>query len=428
MTLTLTQVFLSIAAAAVVLTALRWSVKKPQSLLVLLIQHFIGLFFIFSGFVKAIDPLGTSYKIEEYFVEFGVDFLVAYSLPFSVFTIVLEIVLGVTLLIGFLKDTTAALLLALIVFFTVLTGFTYLSGYEIGKWYNPSTWVFNELNMKVTDCGCFGDFLKIKPYHSFLKDVFLTVLIVFLFIQRKKIDELFSPVTRGVVTAVAVVGFTLFCFRNFAWNLPLFDFRPYKVGNYLPDLMKEIPDKVEYIWVYQDKNSGAVQEFSDAEFMQVSSQPGFKDKYQFVDRKVGKVLQKGVPAKINNFQIINEHNEDVSEDILYYPDYQMLVIAYDLEHTKEKAFQEKLNPLASEAQKAGIPFFVVTAASSGQIAAFREKNGISYPVYTADPVFLKTIIRSNPGLVLLKEGTVMGKWHHRHIPSYDELNRNFLKR
>ncbi len=427
MTLTLTKVFLMIGGVAVALTAIRWFIKRPSSLLVLLTQNFIGAFFIFSGFVKAIDPLGTSYKIEEYFVEFGMGFLADYTLSFSVFTIVLEIVLGVTLLLGYMKSITAWLLLLLIIFFTFLTGFTYLSGYEMVTWYNPGSWVFNELNMKVTDCGCFGDFLKIKPYHSFLKDVFLTVLILVLFVKRKAIEELFSSKISGGLSVVATIAFTLFCFRNFAWDLPLYDFRPYKVGNYLPELMKEIPDKVEYVWVYKDKATGETKELEDKEFMKMSGEPGFKDKWQFVDRKIGKVLQKGVPAKISNFQIVNEYDEDMSEDVIYNQDYQFLVIAYDLDETCEETFREKLNPIAAECDKAGILFFTVTAATKEQIEKFRHDNQTAYPFYTADPVFLKTIIRSNPGLMLLKDGTVKGKWHRNHIPSFEELKKDYLK-
>ena len=408
MTLTLTQVFLYIAVIALAITTIRYFLQKPLSLTVLLVQNFVGAFFIFSGFVKAVDPLGTSYKIEEYFVEFGMTFLEPYTLAFSVITIVLEIVIGVTLLLGYLRDITVILLLLLIIFFTFLTGYTTFTGH-------------------VTDCGCFGDFLKIEPKQSFMKDIFLSVLILFLLVRRKYIEPFLSNKIAAPVTALATIAFTLFCFRNFAWNEPIFDFRPYKVGNYLPDFMKEIPDKVEYAWVYKDKATGEVKEFPDAEFMKISGQPGFKDKYEFVDRKVSKVLQKGVPAKISAYQIINDNGDDIFEDVIYNPDYQLIVVAYDLDKTNAESFVKKLNPLAEASDKAGILFFALTAAEPSKREDFRHANNTTYPFYEADGTPLKTIMRSNPGLLLLKDGKVIGKWHHNYFPTFEELKKDYLK-
>ncbi len=408
MTLTLYNLFLIVAASALVLTAIRYFMRRPSNLLITYLQNFVGAFFIFSGFVKAIDPLGTSYKIAEYFTEFGMGFLEPFTLSFSVVTIVLEIVLGVTLLLGYLKEITVWLLLLLIVFFTFLTGYTTVTG-------------------NVTDCGCFGDFLKIEPFMSFMKDIVLSVMILILFFGRRKIEAPFSRLISAPLTVIATIIFTLFCFRNFAWNLPLYDFRPYKIGNYLPELMKEVPDKVEYLWVYKIRATGEQKEFTDAEFKIISNEPDFREKYEFVDRKIGRMIEKGTPAKINNFQIVSQNGDDLSEDILYNPDYQLLVIAYDLDKTCEKAFLEKLNPMSEAADKAGMMFFAVTAATPKKAETFRHENQTTYPFHSADPIFLKTIIRSNPGLLLLKDGKVIGKWHHRHIPSFDDLKANYLK-
>jgi len=407
MSLTLPLLFAYISGAAIILTVIRYFMEKPLSLFISLVQNFIGIFFIFSGFVKAVDPLGTAYKIEEYFVEFRLTFLEPYALAFSVITIVMEAVLGIMLLLGYQKNITAWLLLLLILFFTFLTGFSSITG-------------------KVTDCGCFGDFLKITPVQSFSKDIFLSLLILILFVRRKYLEE--APgIFSAVITVASIAGFTLFCFRNFAWNEPLFDFRPYKVGNYLPDLVREIPDKVEYAWVYKNKATGEVKEFANAEFMKVSNEPGFKEKYEFVDRKVAKVLQKGVPAKITSFQIINEHGDDIFEDVINNPDYQFIVVAYDLDKSCAEGFREKINPLAEACDKAGITFFALTSSSPEKREAFRHENQTPFPFYEADSTPLKTILRSNPGVILLKDGKVIGKWHHDHLPSFEELKRDYLK-
>lgn len=407
MTLTLYNLFAIMGAAALLLTIVRYFIEKPLSVPVSFIQNFIGLFFMFSGFVKAVDPMGTAYKIEEYFTEFGMGFLQHYTLAISVTTIVLEFVLGIMLLLGYMKSITASLLLVLILFFTFLTGYTSFTG-------------------KVTDCGCFGDFLKIEPVMSFSKDVFLTALILILFVKRRYIEEV-PKFFSAPATVIAVIAFTLFNFRNFAWNEPIFDFRPYKVGNYLPDFVKEIPDKVEYAWLYKDRSSGQVKEFADAEFMKISSEAGFKEKYEFVDRKIARVLQKGVPAKISAYQIINDNGDDIFEDVIHNPDPQLIVIAYDLDKTCAKAFAEKLNPLAEACDKAGIAFFALTSAPPQKRESFRHANQSAYPFYEVDATPLKTILRSNPGLLLLRDGTVVGKWHHRHIPSFEELKRDYLK-
>lgn len=420
--MTLYKIFAILGSIGLVLTVIRYFIERPLSPLVLLIQNFIGVFFIFSGFVKAIDPLGTSYKIEEYFVEFHMQFMEPYTLAFSVVTIVLEIVLGVALLLGYKKNLTAWLLLLLILFFTLLTGYTYLSGYTVGAWYNPGTWIFDAKNMKVTDCGCFGDFLKIVPKDSFLKDIFLTALILILFFKRKYIEPLFQNMIAAPLTVLATIGFTLFCFRNFAWNEPVFDFRPYKIGNYLPDMFHEVPDKMEYSWIYKNKESGEEKAFS---MNQLDASLKDTTKWTYI-RRDEKLLEKGIPAKATSFQIINDNGDDIFEDVIYNPDYQLIVVAYNLDKTCEKAFAE-LNEIAAAAEKNKIAFFALTSAAPEKRDAFRHDNQTAYPFYEADGTPLKTILRSNPGLLLLKDGTVKGKWHHNHFPTFEELKRDYLK-
>ena len=190
--MTLSTLLTNIGIVAIILTALvEWLFKARKDWITSLLQNFTGALFVFSGWVKAIDPLGTAYKMEQYFAEFEYTFqetwmsfiaplfpwLSEFSVGFSVFMIVFEIVLGLMLLLGARPKLASWAFLLLVLFFTFLTGFTYLTGYvpqgvnffEFGKW---DAWV--ETNMKVTDCGCFGDFIKLKPKTSFLKDVFFT--------------------------------------------------------------------------------------------------------------------------------------------------------------------------------------------------------------------------------------------------------------
>ena len=367
-----------------------------MKVLVNICRVLVGALFIFSGFVKAIDPLGTSYKMGEYFAEFNMGFMEEYSLMFAVVMIVLEIVLGFTLLIGFKAWLTSIALLILIIFFTFLTGFTTFTGL-------------------VTDCGCFGDFLKLEPKESFIKDLILTVLIFIIFIGHKHIHNLFSRTMGGVLTGIVAIASILFCLSNFAWGLPAFDFRPYKAGNYLPELMEGIPDEVEYTFVYENTNTGEQQEFD------VSNLPK-GDEWKFVERKE-KIIKKGVPAKIANFYISDE-GEEISDEILHREGYSLWVIAYDLDKSEKEVFEDHLNPLAEKAEAADIPFFVLTSNPEDE---FRHEVQAAYPFYYGDAIFLKTIIRSNPGLMLVKDATVVAKWHHSEIPSFEEIQNKYLQ-
>src|SRR6188474_538570 len=172
--------------------------------LIRIVQFLVGALFLFSGFIKAVDPLGTSYKMHDYFTAFQNDwpsmrllwdFMSTYSTQLAVFMLVLELALG----------------FALMLFFTFLTGYTYLSGYTMGHWYNPSTWVFNAKDMKVTDCGCFGDFIKLKPYTSFYKDVVLDVLILILLIGSARMYSLFRDRFGNIVVGLGTFAAYLFC-------------------------------------------------------------------------------------------------------------------------------------------------------------------------------------------------------------------------
>lgn len=416
-----------IGAIALGLYVVRFIVKKPKYPLFTYIQFFVGTLFIFSGAVKAIDPLGTSYKMHDYFSAFSQlglkdfwAFWSDWSTPLAVFMIVFEIVLGVAILIGWKPKLTLWLSFAMLVFFTFLTGFTYLNGYDWQLFFSKGKLVFDEKNMKVTDCGCFGDFVKLKPWVSFYKDIFLDVLIVVLIIGVAKIQPLFPSLTRGVIIAVSVVGTWLFCLSNYVWNIPIVDFRPYKPGNNIRELRKEkVPPKTEMIFIYKNKKSGEEKEFGLNDLTKLNY-----DEWEFKDRK-DKVLDPGVPAVINNLFISDENKNDITDKLLNDPNYSFMIVAYKLGSTNEKAFT-KLNEIASKAQSKNFNVYCVTSGDVN-IEEFRQKTSANYPFYTADETPLKTIIRSNPGLVLLKEGVVINMWHHRHLPTFEELNKKFLK-
>lgn len=394
-----------IGAIALVINVVRYLINKPERLFVAYVQDFVGTFFIFSGVVKAIDPLGTAYKMMEYFVEFGMDFMEPLTVGFAVFMIVLEIALGFALILNFMKGITLTLLTGMIVFFTFLTGYTSYTGH-------------------VTDCGCFGDFLKLEPIVSFSKDLFLSVLIVILLLQARFIKGLFSGFGAAATVVVVTVASFFFCLYNFVWNLPIVDFRPYAVGKNIPAQMV-VPEEdkaiVEYVFVYKNKQTGEQKQFKQTELPKGEE----KQNWEFVER-TDIVIKEGKDPNINNFRLEDEDGNVMNDSILTNPDYVFFVVAYNLDHTNKEAFAE-LNKLAESADKDGYMFFVGTSNPRNEIEAFRHDVQAAYPFYIGDGTFLKTINRSNPGLMIIKDGTVVGQWHHRHLPTYEELKANTLK-
>jgi uncharacterized membrane protein YphA (DoxX/SURF4 family) len=401
--MTIYTLFGLIGAIALVVNVLRYFIEKPANPFVAFVQDFVGVLFIFSGFVKAIDPLGTAYKMTEYFHEFNMMFMDDFALAFAIFMIVFELVLGVALLLGYKKEITIWLLLLMIVFFTFLTGFTAYTG-------------------KVTDCGCFGDFIKLKPIQSFYKDVFLTVLILILLFGKKHIEPLISKMPAAILLVLVTVFTAWYNFRNYYFNEPQFDFRPYAIGNHIPEQMTvadSLKPKTKMVFVYKNTATGSIIEFSDDTMDRVSFEG-----IEFVDRK-DVVIKEGELPKINNFRIDNENGENISEDILNDPNYAFWIIAYDLNKAEKSAFKEKLNAIAAKAEQDGFNVFVATATSPSD--EFRHDVQAAYPFYSGDAIFLKTIVRSNPGLLIVKNGTVMAKYHHRHYPTYEEIKSSVLK-
>lgn len=469
--MTVYSIFIYVGIAALLLTALRYFIARPANWLICYLQNFVGSLFIFSGFVKAVDPLGTSYKMHEYFEAFAGEglrpvweYLATWSTFMSIVMIALELFVGFMLIIGWKPRFTVAIIWALTLFFTVLTGYTYLSGYAInlpfiiqavatfvilalvalpekedkrrkvagiallftailvGRMLNiAGTNEFVETKMKVTDCGCFGDFIKLKPWETFYKDVFLDVLILILVLGTKHIRPVFGNLTRdGIAGVTGAISLGL-CLYTTYLNEPFIDFRPYAVGSDINDARKEKkPAIVEMVFVYKNKKTGELKDYSQKDFGSMNF-----DELEFVERK-DKVLDPGIPAKITNLHIETDEGVDMTDSLLHDPNYSLMVVSHDLTKTNEATFKQ-LNELAAAAEKAGVKFYAVVL-NDGKVEEFRHRNQTAWPFYSADATPLKTIIRSNPGLVLFKNGVVVNKWHHRHLPTVEELNSNYFKK
>jgi len=469
--MTVFRLFFYIGSVALIITLLRYFFQGYRRVILSYLQNFVGTLFIFSGFVKAVDPMGTSIKMHEYFEAMHLEFFNPISTPLTVAMLVAELTLGVALLTGFKPKITTSLLLLLNVFFLLLTGYTYLSGYEPNNafffvsisafalicfgaiiehdkarlWTLGSGFVivfitlflmryttrlfthpFDITKMKVTDCGCFGDFIKLKPWETFYKDVILTSMAFILAIRYAFLKPSVSIINRNALTYAMLVGSFFFCLYNFVWSEPVIDFRPYAIGSDLNEnRIAKRPEKRDMVFVYKNKKTGAAKEFTMAD-MSDPNCPLTKspDEWEFKDRK-DIILDEGIPARITNLFIHNANNDDITDTILHDPNYTLMVVAPHLDDTHTEAFTEKLNPLAAACDKAHIKFFAISADDA---EAFRHKYQTAYPFYMADETPLKTMMRSNPGLMLLKNGVVINKWHYKHLPTFEELNTQYFSK
>ncbi len=348
----------------------------------------VGILFIISGFIKLNDPVGFSFKLEEYFSAGVLDmpFLMPYSLALSIVIVIFEVLLGVFLLLGFQRKFTIWSLLLMILFFTFLTGY---SAY------------FN----KVTDCGCFGDAIKLTPWESFTKDVILLVLIIVLFIGQRFINPLFSMKFRKGAVLVVLLGcvwYTYFVLNH----LPTIDFRPYKIGANIEEGMgvpEDAPKAIfEYAWRFKVNGEDQIVVTNGA-YPTVDG--------EFIDVETTEI-QKGYEPPIHDFTIEQE-GVDFTKEILSEKKLVM-VIAYDLAKTNETVFKE-IKEITDEAIRKGYKVIGMSASNEAFTSNIIKKNDLNFEFYFTDETTLKTIVRSNPGLLVLERGTINQKAHYNDI-------------
>lgn len=374
----------------------------------------VGCLFIFSGFIKANDPLGFSYKLEEYFEVFKADtglgmfeWFAHIALPLAIIICVSEMLLGVMLLIGYKRDLTLWLLFAQIAFFTFLTFYS--------ACYN-----------KVTHCGCFGDFLKLKPWESFWKDIALMILITLLFAGKEHINDLTFPslqVTIFIIGAIASFAFPIYAYRN----LPPLDFRAYAIGMNIRENMKPgadyQPPVYETRFKYENLKTHEVKEFD------LKNYP-WEDTLTWKWVATDNVLTKEAinPPKITDFTVNDANGNPITDSLLNNKDYSFLLVCYDLKKTEEdEDLHAKINDFYTLATKENKKIIGLTASSAEEINTYKHAHQALYDFASVDAIVLKTMVRSNPGLILIKDGTVIMNWHHNNFPSYSEVKQKYMK-
>lgn len=351
-------------------------------------RYFTGAVFIFSGLIKVNDPVGTAIKLEEYFEVFAYDFapffewFIPAALVIAVLFVVAEVILGIALIIGYEMKWSAWALMALIVFFTFLT---FYSAY------------FN----KVTDCGCFGDAIKLTPWESFSKDIVLLITSIIILINRTKYNSWLtgkaSHVTVGAATVI-FVWISIFAINH----LPFIDFRAYAVGNHLPTLMEPSGELV-YEYVMR----------KDGEEVSLETYPT-DPSYEFVSMNV---LNPEVQPKITDLAVWNDEG-DYTEDLMVGA--RLLIVTHNISKTSSK-MNDEIAELINTVN--GAEVWALTSSGGDEFQSFAQTAGWAIPFVYADATVLKTIIRSSPGVVLMKDGNVLGKWHFNDTPSASEIHR-----
>jgi uncharacterized membrane protein YphA (DoxX/SURF4 family) len=374
-----------------------------MKVLISIARSLVGILFIFSGLVKADDPLGLSYKMQEFFEVWNFHWLDHFTLAFSVIMIVFEIVAGVAILLGWRMKLFSWLLLLLIIFFTFLTGYAYLSG-------------------KVRECGCFGDCIPLTAGESFCKDLLLTALIVFLFFFRNRIHPVLS---KGASIGV-LVGATVFAFGFQEYvlvHLPVVDCLPYRKGNNISEKMKPppgaIPDSTVITMVYE--KGGKKIEFDASHFP-----ADFNDAYHFVSR-YDKLIRKGnAEAAIKDFNLVTGEGTDTTQEVLSAKGYKLFVYMRDMDCTPHSL--EGFGEVITMAKAKNVPVFFITGDYDNLISWVRQQGLDSLvTVLKCDATAIKTAARSfdKPTLYLLKNASILKKWsyadYNTAIPSVAEL-------
>ena len=365
-----------------------WS---PASIFASISRTLLGLVFIFSGAVKAIDPFGTVYKIEDYLKAFGGFFtdLLPLADVAAAILILLEVVLGVCMVLNVRTQWTSWLALA---FYAVMTPLT----------------LYIALNNPVSDCGCFGDAIILTNWQTFWKNVVLITLAFLLVLLRKSVNPLWRGYMEVIIAFIAAS--ITFAFMEYTYrHLPMVDFRPYKIGNHLPTLMEypedAEPDQYEFSFVYE--KDGVEETFT------LENYPKGDSTWTFV-RQESKLIKKGYEPPIHDFEIINAEGEDLTWDILESEDPVTLVVMYDLAKADKKQM-DKIEALYANCQLSNVNCYILTGSGTDEIIAFSmEHPTLSDCICTCDPVTLKTIVRANPGAFVLQNGTVIDKYNIRN--------------
>ena len=358
----------------------------------------VGIVFIYSGFVKGIDPLGSDYKFTDYFNAFGMGWMNATTLFFSFALSLAEFLIGTALLFNLWVSRMAWGSLLFMAFFTPLTLVLALT--------NP-----------VSDCGCFGDAMILTNWQTFWKNIILLLLAIMIFVYRKEYKS--SLPLMGQFSFLTLAGAGMLCLSIYCYrHLPVLDFRPYAVGKNITESMRlpegAEPDQYEVTLKYKNKQTGEIRSFTEENY---PWQDTLNWEYESSSERL---VKKGYITPIHDLVIEHPTLGNITEEILEDDNYTILAVAYNLNQS-DTQYQPAINRLAEYARKKGIRFYGLTSSTERDIEAYKKRNHVPYEFCTADEIQLKTTIRSNPGVIILREGTILDKWAGKDVPDVKEL-------
>ena len=369
-----------------------------KKVLVNIARLIVALTFILSGFVKAVDPLGTQYKLNDYLAAMGLGQLVPdfVTLGFSVLLSATEFMLGICLLFAIQRRLTSKITLVFMVVMTLLTLWLALT--------NP-----------ISDCGCFGDALVLTNWQTFWKNVVLLAAAIIIWRWPTDMPRAISINNQWIVFNFSVL-FILFIAVRCLYYLPLFDFRPYHIGANIQQGM-EIPEgapQPQFETTFILEKDGQRQEFTTDNYPDST--------WTFIDSKTVQTATGYVPP-IHDFSILTDEGDDITEEVLENEGFTFLLVSPHLENADDSQL-DLINQIYEYSKEQGYPFYCITASTDRAIDRWKDMTGAEYPFCSTDEITLKTIIRSNPGLVLLKQGTVFRKWSHNNLPVIEEEQFN----
>jgi len=357
--------------------------------------------FVFTGFLKGVDPLGSMYKIEDYLTVLHLSSLLPFSLPLAILLNGAEFLIGVALIMNLRIRTSSWMALIFMVFFTILT---------------LVSAIFN----LVSDCGCFGEAIKISNWQTFFKNIILIILALIVFAERKQFKSTIKALSQWLIVFLIAVIFIVFSVYSYK-HLPVINFLPYKIGVNIPENMVVPQGKPKDIYetrLYYKKN-GEVKEFTMTDY------PWKDTMWKWVDTK-SVLIKEGYKPPIHDFVISNTDGEDVTEEILSDTGYVMLVVSYNLSEANPGALKKIVYYANYFNSTRKVKIYLTTATSASVIAKMNLDTLNSMRILNMDQTVLKTIIRSNPGLVLLKQGAIISTWHYNDIPDFTKMNSDFL--
>lgn len=358
----------------------------------------VGLLFIFSGYVKAIDPIGSEIKFGEYLEAFGMSALEPGALFFGILLATVELIIGLCFLLGVRMKLASLGAIAFMAFMTVLT-------------------LILAITDAVQDCGCFGDAIKLTNWQTFYKNLIIMPFVVYAFIERRNYRQIFDNKKEWIIAGILLIassGISIYTYRH----LPFIDFMAYKVGTNIPDGMiipEDAPADVYEKSIFIYEKDGKKQTFT------LDNLPDDNTTWKFVDAPPPKLLKKGYVPPTKDFSITSlETGESLHEEIFAKGGFLIFITSANIGEAKLKN-SDALNKLYEYSANNNVNFIMLSGSSEEANQIYRQNTGAKYPIYSTDATVLKSMVRSNPGIMLLRNNFILKKWNINDAPSVDEL-------